>query len=122
MLCVVCFYLIKLEVVISSALVGSAVGASCAKIKIGVDVKTIIGSLIDRLAQFAVKSPDTIPTNIDIFDTFLVLVGNKDSYQIDKLMRGNRFLEAELHDRDRIISGRYVITCSSSLIAVPHAI
>lgn len=38
-------------------------------------MKTIIVSLIDRLAQFAVKSPDTIPTNIDIFDTFFVHVG-----------------------------------------------
>ena len=38
-------------------------------------MKTIIVSLIDRLAQFAVKSPDTIPTTIDIFDTFFVHVG-----------------------------------------------
>lgn len=38
-------------------------------------MKTIIVSLIDRLAQFAVKSPDIIPTNIDIFDTFFVHVG-----------------------------------------------
>lgn len=59
------FHLVTLEQIL----------AACGQLQPGVDVKTIIGSLIDRLAQFAVKSPDTIPTNIDIFDTFFVHVG-----------------------------------------------
>jgi len=33
-------------------------------------------------------------------------LGNRDSYQNEKLMRGYRFLEAELQDRDRVKSGR----------------
>ena len=44
-----------------------------------------------------------------------MLLGNRDSYQIEKLMRGYRFLEAELQDRDRVKSGRYVTICFSSL-------
>lgn len=59
------FHLVTLEQIL----------AACGQLQPGVDVKTIIVSLIDRLAQFAVKSPDTIPTNIDIFDTFFVHVG-----------------------------------------------
>ena len=34
--------------------------------------------------------------------------GRRDSYQNEKFMRGCRFLEAELQDMDRILSGRYV--------------
>ncbi|KAI9097894.1 hypothetical protein K1719_025665 [Acacia pycnantha] len=37
---------------------------------------------------------------------FVLRTGNRDSFQIDKFMRGYRFLEAELQDRDRVISGR----------------
>uniref|UniRef100_A0A199U9L3 1-phosphatidylinositol-4-phosphate 5-kinase n=1 Tax=Manihot esculenta TaxID=3983 RepID=A0A199U9L3_MANES len=37
---------------------------------------------------------------------FILRSGNKDSYQNEKFMRGCRFLEAELQDRDRILSGR----------------
>jgi len=32
--------------------------------------------------------------------------GNRDTYQNEKFMRGYRFLEAELHDKDRVKSGR----------------
>jgi len=34
------------------------------------------------------------------------LLGKHDSYQSEKFMRGYRFLEAELQDRDRVKSGR----------------
>ncbi|KAE9595932.1 hypothetical protein Lal_00030445 [Lupinus albus] len=37
---------------------------------------------------------------------FLLRSGNQDSYQSEKFMRGYRFLEAELQDRDRVKSGR----------------
>ncbi|KAF2296760.1 hypothetical protein GH714_001716 [Hevea brasiliensis] len=37
---------------------------------------------------------------------FVLRSGNKDSYRNEKFMRGCRFLEAELQDRDRILSGR----------------
>ncbi|CAK9135522.1 unnamed protein product [Ilex paraguariensis] len=37
---------------------------------------------------------------------FLLRTGKKDSYQNEKFMRGYRFLQAELQDRDRILSGR----------------
>ncbi|KAJ6954422.1 phosphatidylinositol 4-phosphate 5-kinase 1-like [Populus alba x Populus x berolinensis] len=37
---------------------------------------------------------------------FLLRTGKKDSYQNEKFMRGCRFLEAELQDMDRILSGR----------------
>ncbi|KAJ6938106.1 phosphatidylinositol 4-phosphate 5-kinase 1 [Populus alba x Populus x berolinensis] len=37
---------------------------------------------------------------------FLLRTGKKDSYQNEKFMRGCRFLEAELQDRDRILYGR----------------
>ncbi|EEF48405.1 phosphatidylinositol-4-phosphate 5-kinase, putative [Ricinus communis] len=37
---------------------------------------------------------------------FVLRSGNKDSYQNEKFMRGCRFLEAELQDRDRILVGR----------------
>ncbi|KAJ9146346.1 hypothetical protein P3X46_028625 [Hevea brasiliensis] len=37
---------------------------------------------------------------------FVLRSGNKDSYQNEKFMRGCRFLEAELQDRDRILAGR----------------
>ncbi|KAK7275690.1 hypothetical protein RIF29_16812 [Crotalaria pallida] len=37
---------------------------------------------------------------------FLLRTGNQDSYQSEKFMRGYRFLEAELQDRDRVKSGR----------------
>ncbi|KAL4596360.1 hypothetical protein ACB092_12G159000 [Castanea dentata] len=37
---------------------------------------------------------------------FLLRTGKKDSYQNEKFMRGCRFLEAELQDRDRVLSGR----------------
>ncbi|KAL4350363.1 hypothetical protein HN51_031497 [Arachis hypogaea] len=37
---------------------------------------------------------------------FVLRTGNRDSYQSEKLMRGYRFLEAELQDRDRVKSGR----------------
>ncbi|KAM7260426.1 hypothetical protein ACFE04_016167 [Oxalis oulophora] len=37
---------------------------------------------------------------------FLLRTGEKDSYQNEKLMRGFRFLEAELQDRDRVLAGR----------------
>eukprot|EP01111_Echinosteliopsis_oligospora_P010949 TRINITY_DN3495_c0_g1_i3.p1 TRINITY_DN3495_c0_g1~~TRINITY_DN3495_c0_g1_i3.p1 ORF type:complete len:808 (-),score=241.77 TRINITY_DN3495_c0_g1_i3:207-2630(-) len=49
--------------------------AACGQLLTGVDVKAIIVSLIDRLAQFAVKSPDTIPNEVDIFNTFFLHVG-----------------------------------------------
>lgn len=49
--------------------------AACGQLQAGVDVKTIIVSLIDRLAVFATKAPDTIPRNVDIFNTFFVHVG-----------------------------------------------
>lgn len=39
------------------------------------------------------------------------LLGARDSYQSEKFMRGYRFLEAELQDRDRVKSGRYVMIC-----------
>ena len=44
----------------------------------------------------------------------LNLLGKQDSYQSEKFMRGYRFLEAELQDRDRVKSGRYVEICPSS--------
>ncbi|KAF7829869.1 phosphatidylinositol 4-phosphate 5-kinase 1-like [Senna tora] len=37
---------------------------------------------------------------------FLLRTGTRDSYQSEKFMRGYRFLEAELQDRDRVKSGR----------------
>ncbi|OIV96686.1 hypothetical protein TanjilG_09228 [Lupinus angustifolius] len=37
---------------------------------------------------------------------FLLRNGKQDSYQSEKFMRGYRFLEAELQDRDRVKSGR----------------
>ncbi|XP_022980942.1 phosphatidylinositol 4-phosphate 5-kinase 1-like [Cucurbita maxima] len=37
---------------------------------------------------------------------FLLRTGNKDSYRNEKFMRGCRFLEAELQDMDRVLSGR----------------
>jgi 1-phosphatidylinositol-4-phosphate 5-kinase len=37
---------------------------------------------------------------------FLLRTGNQDSYHNEKFMRGYRFLEAELQDRDRVKSGR----------------
>ncbi|BAT82082.1 hypothetical protein LR48_Vigan462s001700 [Vigna angularis] len=37
---------------------------------------------------------------------FLLRTGNRDTYQNEKFMRGYRFLEAELQDRDRVKSGR----------------
>ncbi|CAN1175455.1 Phosphatidylinositol 4-phosphate 5-kinase 1 [Linum perenne] len=37
---------------------------------------------------------------------FVLRSGTKDSYQNEKFMRGCRFLEAELQDRDRILAGR----------------
>ncbi|CAN0892464.1 Phosphatidylinositol 4-phosphate 5-kinase 1 [Linum grandiflorum] len=37
---------------------------------------------------------------------FVQRSGSKDSYQNEKFMRGCRFLEAELQDRDRILAGR----------------
>ncbi|CAL0305529.1 unnamed protein product [Lupinus luteus] len=37
---------------------------------------------------------------------FLLRTGSQDSYQVEKFRRGNRFLEAELQDRDRVKSGR----------------
>ncbi|XP_023535805.1 phosphatidylinositol 4-phosphate 5-kinase 1-like [Cucurbita pepo subsp. pepo] len=37
---------------------------------------------------------------------FLLRTGNKDSYQNEKFMLGHRFLEAELRDMDRVLSGR----------------
>ncbi|RDX70417.1 Phosphatidylinositol 4-phosphate 5-kinase 1, partial [Mucuna pruriens] len=37
---------------------------------------------------------------------FLLRTGKQDSYQNEKFMRGYRFLEAELQDRDRVKSGR----------------
>ncbi|XP_054788962.1 phosphatidylinositol 4-phosphate 5-kinase 1-like [Prosopis cineraria] len=37
---------------------------------------------------------------------YVLRTGNRDSYQIEKFMRGYRFLEAELQDRDRVLSGR----------------
>ncbi|XP_057974772.1 phosphatidylinositol 4-phosphate 5-kinase 1-like [Malania oleifera] len=37
---------------------------------------------------------------------FLLRSGKKDSYQNEKFMRGYRFLEAELQDMDRVLSGR----------------
>lgn len=36
------------------------------------------------------------------------ILGKSDSYQNEKFMRGCRFLEAELQDMDRVLSGRYV--------------
>jgi hypothetical protein len=41
--------------------------------------------------------------------------GKKDSYRNEKFMRGCRFLEAELQDMDRVLSGRY-ISCLSVFI------
>eukprot|EP01133_Synstelium_polycarpum_P019052 gene19052-22809_t len=46
--------------------------STCAQLTPGVDVKTIIASLIDRLANFAARSP--IPENIDIFAVFFTNV------------------------------------------------
>ncbi|XP_044510621.1 phosphatidylinositol 4-phosphate 5-kinase 1-like [Mangifera indica] len=37
---------------------------------------------------------------------FVLRTGNRDSYQSEKFMRGCRFLEAELQDMDRILSGQ----------------
>ncbi|KAF5942336.1 hypothetical protein HYC85_019978 [Camellia sinensis] len=37
---------------------------------------------------------------------FLLRTGNKDSFQNEKFIRGCRFLEAELQDMDRVLSGR----------------
>ncbi|KAJ1375775.1 Phosphatidylinositol-4-phosphate 5-kinase, core [Sesbania bispinosa] len=37
---------------------------------------------------------------------FVLRTGKRDSYQNEKFMRGYRFLEAELQDRDRVKSGR----------------
>lgn len=48
----------------------------------------------------------------------LLLLGKQDSYQSEKFMRGYRFLEAELQDRDRVKSGRYVEICSGSLYSL----
>ncbi|KAN0032657.1 hypothetical protein ACTFIV_006565 [Dictyostelium citrinum] len=43
---------------------------TCAQLQSGVDVKTIIASLIDRLANFATRNADLVPDNIKIFDIF----------------------------------------------------
>ncbi|KAL7000133.1 1-phosphatidylinositol-4-phosphate 5-kinase [Sarracenia purpurea var. burkii] len=45
---------------------------------------------------------------------YSLLVGNKDSFQNEKFMRGCCFLEAELQDMDRVLASRYV--CHPSLI------
>ena len=47
----------------------------------------------------------------------MLYAGKKDSYQNEKFMRGCRFLEAELQDMDRILSGRYV-SCLSIVLLV----
>lgn len=59
----------------------------------------------------------------------LTCAGKKDSYQNEKFMRGCRFLEAELQDMDRILSGRYMspyLSCFSCfglfIIVVPLVI
>ena len=44
----------------------------------------------------------------------MVFAGNKDSYQNEKFMLGHRFLEAELRDMDRVLSGRCVSTPMNS--------
>lgn len=43
---------------------------TCGQLQTGVDVKTIIVSLIDRLANYAARSPELIPADIDIFAVF----------------------------------------------------
>lgn len=66
---------------------------------------------------------DPLPTSLHMITVYVTpvfeiifyfLLGNQDSYYNEKFMRGYRFLEAELQDRDRVKSGRYVMICSSS--------
>ncbi|KAB2617178.1 phosphatidylinositol 4-phosphate 5-kinase 1 [Pyrus ussuriensis x Pyrus communis] len=42
---------------------------------------------------------------------FYLRSGQKDSYQNEKFMRGCRFIEAELQDMDRVLSGRKPLIC-----------
>jgi len=43
---------------------------TCAQLQPGVEVKAIIVSLLDRLANYATTSPELIPENIQIFEIF----------------------------------------------------
>eukprot|EP01132_Coremiostelium_polycephalum_P005687 gene5687-7077_t len=54
------FHLATLEKVLST----------CSQLQSGVDVKTIIGSLIDRLVSFVNRNAKSIPDNINIFAVF----------------------------------------------------
>jgi len=44
--------------------------STCGQLQAGVDVKTIIASLIDRLANFATRNSESVPQEIKIFDIF----------------------------------------------------
>lgn len=63
---------------------------------------------------FSVDEVYTIATELRLVMLF-TLLGKEDSYQSEKFMRGYRFLEAELQDRDRVKSGRYVEILSGYL-------
>lgn len=52
------------------------------------------------------------------FDRKCDLLGKKDSYQTEKFMRGCRFLEAELQDMDRVLSGRCVLSLKSVFLLI----
>jgi len=43
---------------------------TCTQLQAGVDIKSILISLMDRLASFAKATPDAVPENINIFDIF----------------------------------------------------
>ncbi|KAG6774195.1 hypothetical protein POTOM_021546 [Populus tomentosa] len=50
-----------------------------------------------------------VENSFKVFSSIRVLhAGKKDSYRNEKFMRGCRFLEAELQDMDRVLSGRYI--------------
>lgn len=60
------FHLVTLDTILST----------CGQLQPGVDVKTIIASLIDRLANFATRNQESVPQEIKIFDIFFENVKN----------------------------------------------
>eukprot|EP01102_Stenamoeba_stenopodia_P015762 TRINITY_DN5417_c0_g1_i1.p1 TRINITY_DN5417_c0_g1~~TRINITY_DN5417_c0_g1_i1.p1 ORF type:complete len:782 (-),score=196.58 TRINITY_DN5417_c0_g1_i1:138-2483(-) len=43
---------------------------TCCQLQPGVDVKSIVVALVNRLANYATRSPELLPKNIDIFEVF----------------------------------------------------
>jgi hypothetical protein len=72
----------------------------CALVLINISFFFISVYILDEFNVIAIE----LRLNIILFN----LPGKQDSYQSEKFMRGCRFLEAELQDRDRVKSGRYV--------------